>query len=846
MDTFAIHQNKATSEKIGLVLMQSAYRLTGWELHSGSVYSAPVAEKCVVSLSQDGVALTATSSLESVSEGNYYFDRHQEKIFLWTNGSVNPDTVFISTTVKLFFSNVGVTAPHDLSTGYEVNFMALIAGDVNFDTNISTTKNLLGVALTSASKIDFVNDAEFWSPIFDKYTFETQPIEVYSWSRNLEISQASIIYKGKIQKKDWSEDRVSFSLVDVFDELRSPVPTENLSSHPTAIVPRSFSTAKQRVLYGKVLGHVLTPIDQALTEGNTLNGTISVNNGSTTVTGSGTAFLNDLSPGDQLFLGDFQQKVSVESIASDTSLTLSEDFSGISITSEPYKVIPSHNKRYLNRKYLVSGHELARPSTTVSAVLDAATIYFADSSFPAREGDFVEINGQQAEIRVLGQGFFQFVQALESTPSNGDSIYLPPVANLHIDTESLNLTRDYTYDANSAIVTLDDLAEFNITPIRSVTGDITIADGNRTITGSSTIFTEEFSPGDWIKGASNDDWFEVLEVTDDTNLIVRTTPTASDTVSAGSGERKNPNVIGNETVVSADCFGKPDSNGNVLQTAGSITKDLLISSGLESEINSTSFDEFDDLAPYRLGFAIPSEVRSKRTTSIRDAVNNCCRSAFASVVLNESYKLEIVQISPEYQNLKTLNEGDIFNISVNVDSNDISTKAIVSFASREYDSGAAASSNIVESVSSNAYLVDTSKESQIETVLVDASDAEVMASRWLFLLERATNYVRVDTSIQAIRWKIGDVVRINYPKLFQRFGSTDSVRLGLIMGLRKSLFGVSLTVNDLGNSFSRACRISPDDSEEYSNASDLEKATNGFLTDADGFTESVNDINVIW
>lgn len=846
MSDFASHIDKASSEKIGLVIMRASYRLTGWSLFAGSVYSASIPEQVVERVTQDGTALSEGTNADSLASGEYFLDRRTSKLFVRTTGDADPDSVFLAVRVQLFFSNIGISAPHDLASGFEVEFAPIFTGDSTFSTTASSTRNLLGVSLTSGSKLTFVNDSAFWGAIFDKYTFETQRVDVYSWGRGLPASQAQIIYKGIIQQKQWTESAITFEIVDVFDELRGPIPVTDLSEHPTALIPNSLLTAKQRTLYGKVLGHVLTPIDQVTPEGYTLTGTISVTGGGTTVTGFGTSFLAQITPGDDLFLGSFESKVRVESVASDTSLELSEVFAGVTISNGSIKIVPSHNKRYANRKFLVAGHALARPSTTVSAVLDAATVYFADLDFPVREGDFVEIGGQQAQVRVLGSGFMQFVQALDSTPIDGDSIFLPPVANVHLSTEPISLTDDYTYDATTALVTLDELAEFNIAPIRSVTGDITISNGSRDVTGSGTIFTEEFGPGDWIKGSSNDVWFEILEVTDDTNLILRTTPGSGDAVSGGAGVRKNPNVVGNSTVVSADCFGKADDSGNLLQTAGAIAKDILSDAGLSSDLDSSSFDTVDELAPYRIGVAIPSKFSDKKTESFRDVLNQVCRSTFTAVVLNEDYKLEMRQVSPEYEAFKTLDEGDLISVSVNVDSNDIVARAKVSYAPREYDPNADAQSNVVESVSNAAYLADTVKETEIDTILVDQDDAEIMSSRWAFLLERATSSVRVRTSLQAIRWKIGDVVQVNYSKFFERFGSQNTSRLGMVMGITKTIFGVQLVINDLGNSFSRVCRIAGDGSSQYSEASDDARLKDGFITDDDGFTESVTGINLIW
>lgn len=842
---FSDFQSKASSEKVGLVIAQATRRITGWSLYSGSVYRVSFPEQVIVSVTEDGTSLSAGSS-DSLSASKYWLDRKSGYLYLRTSGSVSPDTVFVVAKVKFFFSNVGISAPHDLSSGFEVPFLPIFRASSNFTVQVSNTKNLLGVALTSGSKLEFENDHSFWGPIFDKYFFESHQVDVYSWERGLDVSEAKLVYRGRLEGKEWSDQVVSFKTVDFLDELRAPVGTADLSTHPTAIISPSFATVQQRRVYGNLKGHVLTPIDQVTPSGYLLTGTVSVSAGGTTLTGSGTSFLNDLSPGDALYIGSYDSKSTIEAIASDTSLTLSEGFGGEAQTAVSFRVVPNHPKRYANRVWLVAGHELSRPSTTVTSVLDASSFFFSDTSFPLREGDFIEVNGQQGEVRILGGGFLKLVNALDTTPMTGDTLYIASVGNVHIRDEKLSITSDFTYSASAATVTLDELAEFNIAPIRAVTGSITITNGSRSVSGSGTIFTEELSSGDWIKGTSKSNWFEVLEVVDDTSLLIRTTPGAADAVSGAAGDRKNPEVITEDTTVSADVLGKPNASGSFLQYAGSIARDILDDAGLSSQVTAASFSDLDQLVPMRMGVAFPAKMRDKKVVSLRDALNTICRSSFSVVTLDEDFNLEMRQIAPEYTELFEIGKGDILDLSVRVDSSDLVGVSKVTYLQKEYDPNGSEDSQVAESVTSAGYLISTAKEFLIDTILVDEDDAEIQASRWAFLQERAASDLRVSISMQGARYKIGDVVLVDYDKLYQRFGSTNSIRIGIVTTISKSVLGTSVVLNDLGNSFSRVCRISETGSDDYDSALDDELAKNGFITDADGFTGENADINLIW
>jgi hypothetical protein len=67
-------------------------------------------------------------------------------------------------------------------------------------------------------------------------------------------------------------------------------------------------------------------------------GTISVTNGSQTVTGSGTAWTGEISPGDILTIVGDNVWYEVASVASDTSLTLSAVYAGTTGIEKAYAI----------------------------------------------------------------------------------------------------------------------------------------------------------------------------------------------------------------------------------------------------------------------------------------------------------------------------------------------------------------------------------------------------------------------------------------------------------------------------------------------------------------------------
>lgn len=293
MTTFSEIQDRAHSQKVGLVSLVAAKRLVGWILASGSIWRLSVSEQVLVSVADDGAALSSVASFALVTAGTYYHDRINGFLYVRLADSTSPDASFTSIEFKLFFATQPVAAPHDLETGFEVLWLPLLLPTSSFLVEVENTKQFLGVALTASSSIKFANDQSFWSPLFDRVTFDTKEVLAYSWSPSVAITEATLVYKGVVVRKGYTTTEVSFEVRDKLDELRAPVALAFVGDLVSAKVTGNLSVARQRRLYGFVRGHLPTPIDQVLSNGYGLTGTFAATNGLTAVTGTGTSFLSD-------------------------------------------------------------------------------------------------------------------------------------------------------------------------------------------------------------------------------------------------------------------------------------------------------------------------------------------------------------------------------------------------------------------------------------------------------------------------------------------------------------------------------------------------------------------------
>jgi hypothetical protein len=173
------------------------------------------------------------------------------------------------------------------------------------------------------------NDYDFWPANFDKYSFENQRCSLYSYNKQLEPSDARLIFKGRVQKKAYAPDKITFSLSDQFSELRATIDLETIGSLEER-TGDDVQNAKQRLILGRVFGHVPMNIDRVL-EGYPVTGTVSISFGDLELVGTGTQFLAELSPDDSLLIDGVEYTVA--SVETNTSLTLSSEYENVSAAS---------------------------------------------------------------------------------------------------------------------------------------------------------------------------------------------------------------------------------------------------------------------------------------------------------------------------------------------------------------------------------------------------------------------------------------------------------------------------------------------------------------------------------
>lgn len=854
MTTYSQFQQQNSSEKVVLVTMNAKKRLMAWSVYSGSVYKLESqAFDYLEKIEDSGTAYTEVASIGAITAGKWYYDRSNTTIYLRASDSSNPNSRFLVATIRYFFSNVGARASYDLSTGYDVYWRPLLLSSSDFGAELDN-QDQIGFAIEGSGSVTFANDQSFWTSIFDQLSWENQTVKVYSWSKQLAITEAKLIFWGKINGKSWDLSRVSFKLKDLLLELRNPVALNNIEDLSGELVPDSLNKAKQRLIYGIVEGLRPVNIDQVLPDvGYQLTGTISVSATSAAVTGSGTSFFNDISPDDKLLISGVEY--TVESITDDTHLTLTEDYAAATASGLDLYIYPDQSKDYTNRIWNVAGHQINEPQTTVSGGISQNRIELADAT-DFFEGDDIYVGtlgaGEVVKInQVLGGSIVTLTTNLATVPSAGTAVRRPGVQDVRTNNTKLVYYRDYTFDAATAKITLDTDAEFNASAIRTLGTNLTWANSSRTVTGAG--LTKSLRPGMYIAKKSEQVWYQISSIEDETSLTLQTLY-AGGTGAAQSQYKSIPPFTEGDDVLTCKVYGKTDdstSTGVLLRTGPEIVKDILTEIGLSSQLNTASFTSASASAPHILGITIPSNFSDTSAPSVRDIIQKINQSIFGSIIENADFELEYQILQPQRPTAITiLRELDILNFKVDTGMDRIVKQVNVLWGESEYDYVSKDELTYIYEKTSDvgAYLTESIAEKEIETYLITEDDARVFASRWLFLLEYGSSVINISTKMQAARLRVTDKVEMLHEKLYDRIGGGQQ-KVAAINSIKQDGANVDIELEDLGNAFTRVCIIAPATSDTWANLTASERWQNGFITDDYGLISndgSTFGLNLLW
>lgn len=828
--TFESEIKKPNNRPITLVWMEPKQRLiSDWSLVSGSIYKLAV-EHFTVGVASDSTPLDEAIS-SSVAIGEWFFDSGSKELYV--NVSANPNTLFLTVTYRLFFSSRAIDLPFDLSSGTDVSYAGILRSTSSFADQIDN-EDLIGISLAGSGSVNFHNDGS-WKSLYSKLFWETTAVKIYLGFESLDASEYQLIYKGFVDSKSYSSDKVSFKMQDFVEKLLAELPLENFKEIDGDIT--EVGNPKRRV-YGrsKILGVSLSKIKN----GFNLTGTFEKTS-STTVTATGGTLLSEASVEDTILYTNIdgeESEFSIESVDSDSVLTLTEEIddftAGSSIILRPINSLP-----YRNRDIFLCHHQMREPTTIIDTGITTRFFSVVDATdFEA--GDTIKVAGVSRVIEnVSTNNVIELVTDLVSIPSGGDTVVKQPVHNVWIDDRKLVFERDYTIvNGDPSKILIDEDAEFNLAKQQPI-DTITFTNGSRVVTGTID-FKNLFKP--WDKVRSNDlthtDFYSVLGVSENELLLREEYQGATRT---NTGFRKSLKLINDSTKILVDLSGiTVDGNkeSELVKTGSQVIRHLLEEQGLE--VDATSFDEAKANTPFLMNLALPLVGNNSRP-KVRDVIDLVNKSVLGSLHENASRDIVYSTLSPTKPAIDEIfRDDDVISYSVQSSGKnivrDVTTEFNHSDASiftGEPDAEKYEYENIVIS-----NLSDITREEQLSLHLWNEKDAELMSQRVALLKETANTVIKLKSNTLFLNRALNEVVYLELRELFERFGTdADQNFIGLITMISKGEQTL-LEISDLAGFFNRICTYVNDTDPEYSSSTIDQRAKNGFYTDEFGIIDN--------
>jgi len=834
--TYEEYIAETVSEKIVLAHIHAKWRAFSFDVYVGDdLIHQKVMDNFVSDVTQDDVELTLVANAASVVENTYYFNPTTNILYVYSEDIYSAKVIV---TFRLFFSNAPVSLSFDLTDGGEqVYYEPRIESTSGISIQIS--EELKGVALIGTSKIVIKNSDGYLNSIFDKYIWENKEVIIYSYNRDIAPSSASVIYRGLVNTKKNNDKTVTFNLKDYLKILDITPATGRFSSSDSVI--EDVEGVYKRRIFGRVDGMQLQSITMSGTRV-PLTGTFAGNSGSATVTGTGTDFLNELTPEDKVFVGDLE--FSVDSIASDVSLTIGDDLTSSFASASGYAELstPYHG---FNREWFISPNALSEPTSKITDITSTLKFTVTDVT-KFLVGDTVTLDTSPVQTRVISRivssdNSIYLTTALDTLPTTANYLTRAPVQNVYYNKRLVSPTYySITNSASGCGLTFSDNFEKDFAIVSNVNSKTYEMDASENIIYYDTKSTEQpeinVAPRDWVSfdGA---DYFEVLALDEDGLILTRT----DNGVGAKSAalKLKKTNNLNDDSIVSIDIYGETTegtTSGVWIRNTPQLYKKIITEFGYSSFINSASFDNSDENSI--IGIVTPLDF-SKSSETFKAIIDRLGESTHSVLTVDKDLKLKYVSLNTDidYDNLITIGNYDIISWS-----SDLSTPKLYSDHNTEYKFKEI---NYLTEESTNSVYefenefvddyvgVDRIKNSSF--YLYDSNEVKYLTQQDSFLNSLSSGVYKIKSDLKYVNLEIGEIIKLDFLNV--------STRLGIILAISKKDNSVEITISDLGNIFSRRCVIAPDSAPDYSSATVDEKLIYGYITENNGLLSGDEDTN---
>lgn len=818
------------SEKVVLCTIEATQGVKIFSL-AGSVYSKVVSH-FVTSVKESVVPLIKASS-PVLNPGEWFFEPKTMTLYVRTYLDANPKTTTLTLTYRIFMANLPQILPWDFASGDYVEWDARISSIGSLGQQLDDENT--GVVTESSSSISLVNTDGFFDEVFDTLIFENQKVKFYSWSPRIPLSQARPLFEGIIESKSYSSDLATFKIKDYIYLLKNTVKLDVFSAADGNVLDSMIGKPKRRI-YGRADSVKCTSLDCVL-KGMPITGVISGTIDLDAVIGTGTLFLTELSPGDQLTFtqDDVEIKLSVDTIQSNTQLTLGSKsevtFLNIAPTLKPD--IPPKRK---NRFWQIAGHKLHQPSTTVTSVLSANRIRVANAA-GFFVGDQVTVGTTLITVRRVSGNVIVLSQSITPYPSIGTAVVKSPVSAVYLDDKKLFITRDWILHNNptGAVIEFNQLAEFNIAPQKQITVNLSFVSGTRDVTTTAVVDLRTLvKPNDWIRKnkATESTWYEVLMVSEQ-KITLRTNFVGVTEVF--SAYVRPVEMISDESLVTVDCIGAENAEGAWIETPSDAVRHLVLNDAGFEQVNEASFLTARSDCPYIISMVIPEDLGDD-APDVKSVVTQINESVFGSVYGHDSVLSFSILNAEKPATMSPIKDDDIVSWTIETDQQIVNEVKVNYRPFVDKISGMSA----FRTKKFQSDFVDRMmgiKNTMERTIYLYEDDkAEIIAQRFAFYNSLSNCKIRLSGKLSLATLNVNDKIFLSLDRLFKRYGSLDRMKIGIVSGYKNNGSDVELEVIDLGNTFNRVPSIAANDASPYSAGIREEIVRNGYILDNDTLT----------
>jgi hypothetical protein len=214
-----------SSKKRALIEIEPSQQLIIWTNHAGDIYYTEIDPIHVLSVDEDGIALTEVNSLGAVSAGEWYYDDATNLIYVEMSGSDSPYQHEVVANYRWYACNdVDEEGGVIFNDRYYEPLLLTIPA-----IRQSKKDPFWGISITSQGNASFANadigdGTGYFDTIFNSYAWINKSITILWGGEDLPYSEYKKAFKGIIENKDFTTGDFKISFVDKKDKWDTVIP----------------------------------------------------------------------------------------------------------------------------------------------------------------------------------------------------------------------------------------------------------------------------------------------------------------------------------------------------------------------------------------------------------------------------------------------------------------------------------------------------------------------------------------------------------------------------------------------------------------------------------------------